>query len=400
MCMCFCLFVYFFCFDTLFVCAQVYNAEISSARWKGRFGICNQLLQTGGILLIYMMGINYGGHIFHYYNTALVAAGVVAVFEVGMLFTYETPRWLLSKDKDYQGIRVLKTLRGPNFHISAEISSIKAVFRQSYSIREQLQEFRRRAVFHPFVVVLFLMFFQQFSGINVAIFYSSEIFKDAGYSTNIVNLITFFAVGVVQVLATFVSVLLISSVGQRKLLVASSLGMLISSFLLGIYFYVFSHTCCNSLDHPSCPSNIKYMAIVCVVIFISSFSIGWGPIPWAAMSELLPNHVRSLGGSIATAANWGFATCITLLITSYMNKVTIEGTWWSFALVMLVSIFFVVLFVPETNGRTLEQIQAHFEEGKILVGCGSIARARRNIIEAAINTRDDDSSSDSRSLVT
>ncbi len=357
----------------------MYIAEISSTKWKGRFGICNQLLQTGGILLIYFLGINFGGHKIHYYYTALVAAGVIALFELGMLATYETPRWLFSKNRDYEGIRVLKTLRGPQFHISNEIDGIKTAIRRTYSIVEQLLEFRRRSVLHPFILVLLLMFFQQFSGINVAIFYSSKIFTDAGYTPDKANLITFFAVGVVQVVATFVSVLLITSVGQRKLLVCSSVGMLVSSFLLGIYFFVYSNTCNNNLNNSHCPHHIEILAILSVVVFISSFSIGWGPIPWATMSELLPNQVRSLGGSVATAVNWGFATIITLNFDAYRGKVTPEGTWWSFSFIMLLSIFFVLLFLPETNGHTLEQIQAHFETGTILVKCCNCQQLKENV---------------------
>lgn len=350
---------------------QVYIAEISSPKLKGVFGNCNQLLLTLGILLTYFLGINFKHYQFSYSDIALVAAGFVALFEILMLFTYETPRWLFGKNMDYNGIRVLKILRGKDFHITAEIERIKAGLRCKYSVKDQLIEFRRRAVYYPFILVFFLMFFQQFSGINAAIFYASRIFSAAGYSNDTANLVTFFAVGCVQVVATLVSVLLVDYLGRRKLLVASSVGMVSSSFLLGIYFLIFDGRCAMSLDSSQCPPHIEYLAILSVVIFIVSFSLGWGPIPWSSMSELLPNQVRTLGGSIATFTNWGFATVIIFGFDSYSHLVTPKFTWWSFAVVMGLSIPFVLLFLPEAKGRSLEEIQEHFEKGSLLAcSCG------------------------------
>ncbi len=92
------------------------------------------------------------------------------------------------------------------------------------------------------------------------------------------------------------------------------------------------------------------------------------------MSELLPIRVRSLGGSISVAINATFASIVTLSFDAYNKAVTPQGTWWSFALILLLSILFVLMFLPETNGRTLEQIQTHFETGKIIVGCLTIRK--------------------------
>lgn len=368
---------------------QVYIVELSSPKWKGRFGNCNQLFLTLGTLLVYLLGINFHGKIIRYYYTALVAAGVVTLFEILMLMTFETPRWLFSKNLDYRGIRVLKILRGQKFLIMNEVNGIKTSIRRTYTIYEQLLEFRRRVVFHPFILVLVLMFFQQFSGINAAIFYASTIFTQAGYRGDDVNLITFFAVGVVQVVATFISILLIDSVGRRKLLISSSVGMVLSSLMLGLYFYIYSHICYSSFSSKSCPPGIGYMAIMSVVLFISSFSLGWGPIPWSFMSELLPYQVRTLGGSVATFVNWGFAVIITLEFESYTELVSPMVTWWSFSLVMAFSIVFVLLFLPEVKGQSLEQIQKHFETGKIFVCCSCSRSNLQEVEEEDSSSRSD-----------
>lgn len=333
---------------------------------------------------------NHNYFVVKYWQIALVAAGLVAIFEFLMLFTYETPRWLLSKQKEDKAIRALSALRGQHYHIAKELEKMRVSVRRTYSVTEQLMEFRYRSIFTPFLLVLMLMFFQQFSGINVAIFYASQIFLEAGLSDRMVNLIVAVAIGVVQVIATLVSVVLVDCLGRKKLLTVSSTGMALSSLVLGGYFYVYNHVCESCLrGDPDCNATISnntqhqhlpcsttkfgYLAVVCIVILIISFSLAWGPIPWTSMSELMPNRVRTLAGSIATFVNWMFATTITLCFKYYSGSpIHNDGAWWTFSFIMFVAIVVVIVFLPETKGHSLEEIQEHFEQGHILaVSCGT-----------------------------
>ena len=365
--------------------------EIASAERKGRFGNCNQLFITIGILLSYLFGIEYKRgdkyvSVLQYWEIAFIAAGFVAIFEVLMLFTSETPRWLLSKHRDESAIHVLKIMRGPNF--SNELKKIKKSVQQTNLVKEQLMEFRHRSVITPFLLVIMLMFFQQFSGINVAIFYASHVFLEAGLTQRQVNLIVAVAIGVVQVIATLVSVALVDCFGRKVLLTVSSIGMFLCSLVLGIYFYIYNSMCASCLVgdsacnltivhdtvHQHFPCNTTkfgYLAIVCIIIFIISFSLGWGPIPWTSMSELMPNRVRTLAGSIATFTNWSFATIITLCFKYYSRPpINNDGAWWTFSFIMFVAIFMVILFLPETKDPSLEEIQKYFEQGHIFaVSC-------------------------------
>ena len=319
----------------------------------------------------------------------------MAIFEFLMLFTYETPRWLLSKQKEDKAVRTLSILRGPNFHISRELEKMRVAVRRTYSVTEQLMEFKHRSIFIPFLLVLMLMFFQQFSGINVAIFYASQIFLEAGLTDRMVNLIVAVAIGIVQMIATLACVVLVDCAGRKILLTVSSTGMALSSLVLGIYFYVYNNTCGGCLigdtNNPKCdntsntsivynkahqqfPCNTAafgYLAVACIVVFIISFSLAWGPIPWSSMSELMPNRVRTLAGSIATFVNWMFATIITLCFKYYSRPpINNDGAWWTFSFVMFVAIIVVILFLPETKGHSLEEIQEHFEKGEIFaVSC-------------------------------
>lgn len=314
------------------------------------------------MLLADVFGIHFNGKQVPYWAVALGVAGLVVVFEVLMLFTYETPRWLFSKGREFEGIHVLKILRGPNANITKEIDRTRHALRKTFSLKQQLFEFKNRSVYVPFIISLMLMFFQQFSGINAAVFYAAQIMSNMGFDSNQANLITLGAVGATQVVATFIAVILVDFIGRRILLVTSGAGMAIGSFMFFAFFLL--------QDKGADMNKFGPVGIVGMVVYIASFSLAWGALPWSMMSELLPNRVRTLAGSIATLVNWTFASIITLAFTKFADAVTPKFAWLSFAVVIILSIVFVVLFVPETKGRSLEEIQAHFENGRILaVSC-------------------------------
>ena len=318
----------------------------------------------------------------HYYDVALIAASIVTLFEIAMLCAYESPRWLYKKAAGQSGIQksetekeanqILNILRGAMYDVPSEIRGIKRSLDKNLTLAEQFIQLKNHSVYIPFILVLFLMFFQQFSGINASIFFTAPIFQEAQVPSP--NLVATFAVGVVQVVATVVSVLVVDWRGRKQLLVVSSIGMCGSSALLGAFFFILNHWCDGYFGTK--PPHAEYtfcnnpglgaIAIVGVIIFIVAFSLAWGPIPWMSMSELVPGRVRSLCASIASMVTWSFATIITAFFHPYSDAVTPKFAWWSFSIVMFVSISFVVIFLPEAKGHSLEQIEDHFENGKII----------------------------------
>ena len=322
---------------------------------------------------------------------------MVVIFEILMMFTYESPRWLFSKHKNKKAIGVLKALRGPGFNIKEEVEKIRASFQGTHSVFERLKEFRHRSVIVPFLLTMMLMFYEGFSGVNVALFYASHILQEAGLNKHEVNLIVAISIGLVQVIATLVSVLVIDYVGRKVLLTLSSIGIALSCLLLGVYFYVYDNVCggclvvdpmCNvsnsSTVHEHFPCNTAqfgYFAVVCIVVMFVSYSLGWGSVSLTSISELMPNRVRSLGGSFAIFAHW-IIDFILALCFKYYSRPPIgnDGAWWTFSLVMFSAIVMVILFLPETKGRSLEEIQEHFEKGHIFaLSCRSSCRAAQSI---------------------
>ena len=320
---------------------------------------------------------------FQYYHVSLIAAGIVAVFEFLMLFTLETPPWLIAHGKTIEATKVLNILRGPRANIHKEIQGIQRSIKNTEGLflTELSQSIRQRSVYIPFILVLMLMFYQQFGGINAAIFYSGSILQQAGFgSAKQAAILVSIVVGVVQIIATFMSVLLIDLLGRKVLLVVASTGMCLSSLLLGAHFYILNDVChgcfgtnCTTNGHvyahdsaPCDSTNIGWLAIVSVALFIATFSLAWGPIPWLSMSELMPLRARGVAAGILTLVNWTFASIIGFAYHGYADAVTPKIAWWSFAFVMFTSIFFVILFLPETKGHSLEEIEEHFEQGHII----------------------------------
>ena len=309
---------------------------------------------------------------FTYFHVSLVILGLIVLFEVLMLFTCETPRWLYTRKRDLEANKNLNFLRGPKANIQKEIQGIQMALqnRQKLSIKEILLEFKSRSVYQPFLLVLMLMFFQQFSFVNAAIYYSATIFQSAGVAN--ASLVSALSIGGVQIVATIVAVILVDLLGRKVLLIISSAGMSLSSFVLGVQFLITDSICDGTTgskttsNHAVCQNNLGWLAIAASVAFIVAFSIAWGPIPWLMMSELLPLRVRGLAGSIATFANMGFAAIVTAVFQSYVKAVTQKIAWWSFALIMLASIVLVILFLPETKGHSLEEIEEYFKQGHLL----------------------------------
>ena len=351
----------------------MYITEISTPKLRGVFGNCNQLFITIGIFLVEALGYNPEKFL-TYTDVSLIAAAIVTIFAFLLLFVPETPSWLYKKGKDLEGNLTLNFLRGSRANVPNEINGIKSVLENSanFTILDQLKSFRHRPIYLPFILVFCLMFFQQFSGINAGIFYSTQIFENAKVQHS--TLVTLLAVGLVQIFATFVSVLLIDFLGRKKLLVISSTGMLLSSASLGVYFLIFDHYCNACLGDDCYEEKLAVchhtafggLAIASVVVFIVTFSLGWGPIPWLMMSELVPLRSRGLSSAIATFFNWTFAFVITIAFTDYAQAVTPKFAWWSFSIIMLVSIPFVLFLLPETKGKKLDEIERHFERGQVL----------------------------------
>jgi MFS family permease len=196
------------------------------------------------------------------------------------------------------------------------------------------------------------MLIQQLSCVNNVIFYSSTIFKAAG--SHLSESYQSIFVGVAQLLAAFVSTYFVEKLGRRVLLQASNLLVIASLALLGLFFYW------DAEGGKSATAGYEWLPLVSCVVFIVGFSFGLGPVPWLMMGELFPVRFRGPASGIASCVNWASAFLTTKSFPASMALFGLHGTFWFYAVATFVGAVFVHKCVPETRGKSLNQISAYF----------------------------------------
>lgn len=224
------------------------------------------------------------------------------------------------------------------------------------------------SLYKPLIIGSMLMVFQQFVGVNAVLLYDSEIFSSAGLtSSSKVSLL----VGGSQVVATTIGCFIVDRTGRKKLLFLSGIVMGVMLLLLGMYYDLAS---INNLEakkvsifgkysHTVPEDQISWMAILSVVVFIVMFSIGWGPLPWVLMSEIFPPRARGLACGMVTLVNWTSVFVITKTFDQMTKSLSSQGTFWFFGFNSFMSVLYTLCFVPETKGKSLEEIELIFNRG-------------------------------------
>jgi SP family facilitated glucose transporter-like MFS transporter 8 len=157
-------------------------------------------------------------------------------------------------------------------------------------------------------------------------------------------------VGVIQAVATFISTLVVDLLGRRILLLLSDLVMAICALLLGIYFYLMNETDVDT-------NNLGWLPLTSVCLFIVVFSLGYGPIPWMMVGELFAPQIKGFASSLSCVLNWILAFVVTRFFSDLASSFGIHITFWIFAVISAIGTVFVFFLVPETKGKTLDQIQ-------------------------------------------
>lgn len=329
----------------------MYIGEIAPKHLRGTLGTMNQLAITIGITLSYVFGM-----LFNWRVLGLLGCIPEVSLIVGLLFIPESPRWLAKAGKKEELSLCLQKLRGKDFNTTQEIADIQAAMEALNALPSvKLSDLKERKLSRPLVAGIGLMVLQQFSGINAFMLYSSGIFATAGVSNPDIASV---ALGTLQVFMTLAAAGLMDKAGRRILLMISAGGMALSCFLVGFSFYL--RTLQPEKMSEALDTFICELALVSLLVYIATFSLGIGAIPWIIMSEIFPAHVKGIAGSVATLVNWFCAYAITMIF-NYMLLWSAIGSFWLFAAECIGTVIFVAMFVPETRGRTLEQIEASFK---------------------------------------
>lgn len=342
----------------------LYIAETAPPRLRGALGCMNQQGVVFGIFFVYFMGLYTQKNVtldeasalqpqppaqdFAAWNWIANAAAVIAVVFtiISLVFLPETPKWLVMNGQEGKAKSTLQLLRGQGYDVDGEIyeqkKSASADTDGGAGFSDLLSPDLRKQVF----VGCGLMVGQQLSGINAVIFYSTSIFTSAGVSGGTGSVILMGS----QLVVTAIGAGVVEKLGRRILLLLASAGMGVSCVLMAL-FYVEKEN----------GNQIDALALFSMISYIVFFSIGMGAIPWVLMSEIYPNRVRGIASSVAVCVNWTCAFIMTLTFASLNAMLGNAGTFLLFAFELLLTTLFVFKYVPETKGKTLEEIQEYFK---------------------------------------
>jgi len=332
---------------TFCVAAPLYTSEIAETQIRGALGNYFQLLLVVGILFSYVFGAVCNPQML-----SILCAIIPLVFGVVFFFQPETPIYLLKKDDRHGALRSLQRFRGSVYDSEAEIKQMQEQLdknaREKVSFGQAIQS---KAAKKALLICFGLMLFQQFSGVNAVIFFMTTIFESTGISIPPED--ATIGVGVVQVIATFISTLVVDRFGRKILLILSDFFMAISGCLLGVYFTLKQR---NLVDEATL-NNISFLPIVCLVVFMTVFSLGFGPIPWMASSEIMPPEIKSTASSLAAMFNWFLAFIVTRFYNNLVESIGGDVTFYIFTCISLIGTAFVYFLLPETKGKTTQEVQ-------------------------------------------
>ena len=335
--------------------APTYIADLSPVKLRGFFGAANQLFITLGIFLVYALGIYFrvGGGIIY-----SGAAGV----ELEDLTTSASESDTIKHFCDWRRLSLLNVLpaiilgiggcfmpEAPSWVVSKAIGNSKPSSQSSEPVKQESISRRLWKARKQLLVGIGLQFFQQFTGINAVMFFCTSIMRSARVGKADTYAAT---VMLSQVVFTALAAALMDVAGRRVLLLVGASVMAAACGVLGLYFQLLQ----------SNVQNILIMLLSGMFAYICAFSIGVGAIPWLLIGEIFPANIKAVAASLATGSNWIFAFIVTLSYQHAATLITQQGVMWFFGLCCIGLVVFAALCVPETKGKSFEEIQEFFDK--------------------------------------
>ncbi len=329
----------------------LYLSELSPQKVRGMLVSLYQLAITAGILFSYL--INRVFALTEYNWRWMLGAGLIPalILLIGISFLGDTPRWLISQKREHEAKDIFEKIE-PDADADAHIAEIKSTLAPQKGRKTQKKIFQSWMLM-PIMVGVGMMFMQICTGINTIIYYTATIFKAAGFADTIGALYATIGVGVVNFLMTFVAIFFTDKVGRKPLLYAGLTGVTLSLFALGGSFLLTDYL----------GDNLKWVAVGSIVVYIACFAFSLGPIGWIIVSEVMPLKIRGMAMSLCTMANFGFNFVVALTFPVLLQKIGEGYTFWIFGVIGVFSLFFTYKYLPETKGRSLEQIEKNWQKG-------------------------------------
>ncbi|MCC6288196.1 MAG: sugar porter family MFS transporter [Chitinophagaceae bacterium] len=325
------------------VTAPIYISEISSAKNRGRLVALFQFNVVTGILISYLsnyiIGVAGGDHSWRLMLGIMVIPSLL--FLVLLRFVPESPRWLILHNKNIGDAKNTLRIIDPEKYEAEIASIIKTNEENKHKQQEKLFSSKYRL---PIFLAVVFAIFNQVSGINAIIYYAPRIFESSGLATDS-SLLSSVAIGSVNLLFTLLAISLIDKFGRRRLMLTGTIGLIIT---LGIVAYLFMH-----------PSSNPFAIVVLLLAYIAFFAMSQGACIWVFISEIFPNTVRAKGQTLGSLTHWVMATIITFIFPVISEGMGEAVIFFFFCLMMILQLGFVIKYMPETKGRSLEELEAN-----------------------------------------
>jgi MFS transporter, SP family, xylose:H+ symportor len=337
--------------------SPTYIAEVSPAPWRGRMVTLNQLTIVVGILAAQI--INWliaekvrdgataemirqswnGQYGWRWMFTAVAVPAVI--FFVAALFIPESPRWL-AKTGAKELARGILVRIGGNQYGEQTLAEIQTALGAEAESSIAWQELGAPGISKVILIGVALAVLQQWSGINIIFNYAEEIYRGAGYGVSGI-LFNIVITGTINLVFTLVALGLVDRIGRRSLMLFGCAGISLSHFVLGFTYH----------------SGVRGLPVLLITLCtIGCYALSLAPVTWVLISEIFPNRVRGIGVSVSVSALWSASFLLTFTFPILNRALGSAGTFWTYAAICLAGFFFVFGFVPETKGKTLEQIEA------------------------------------------
>ena len=318
----------------------MYIGEIAPADIRGRLVSINQFAIIFGMLVVYF--VNWGianGQTLEWINTVgwrrmFISEAIPAgIFGVLLFFVPETPRYLALNNQESKALSILERINGKEL-----AKTILVDIKESAKVHSSEKLFSYGKI--VIVIGILLSVFQQFVGINVALYYAPRIFESMGAAKD-ASMMQTVVMGLVNVVFTVVAIVTVDKWGRKPLLMVGSIGMAIGMFAIGGLAFM---------------EIIGIGTLIFIIVYTASFMMSWGPICWVLISEIFPNKIRGKAVAIAVAAQWAANYFIS---STYPAMMEFSGgmTYSFYGLMSLLSFFFVWKMIPETKGKTLEEME-------------------------------------------
>ncbi|XP_077525478.1 facilitated trehalose transporter Tret1-like isoform X2 [Amblyomma americanum] len=321
----------------------VFISEISPSNIRGLLNTGANAILCVGTLLTFFLGKFLS---FRWLAAFCLAPSIIMA--VALFWVHEPPRWLLQKGRRKAAIAALHFYQGPNIaeQLDALGASVSNV--QPFSLRDMTMPY----IYKPFFCTLLPMFMQQASAVCVILFYAQDIFEDAGTSISAEDCTII--VGALQVVVLFIATMLADRLGRKLLLIVSTAGSSASLALLGISFHLKYTRGQEFLD------SYGWLPLVTIAIYFMFYAVGLGPLPWVLLGEMIPLRARGFATGVGTAFLFALAFLVTKEYDDLQMLITTAGTYWMFAILLGATLVLFMIFVPETKGKSLEEIELLF----------------------------------------